>query len=81
MSNTWTTRRHPDGSIDFDFYRADAADLRRKAIRDFGTPRRLRRASMSALAVAGFLAAALLLVTAPRQEISVATGLPAHSDN
>ena len=31
--------RHPDGSIDFDFYRARAAELRRKAMRDVATQR------------------------------------------
>jgi hypothetical protein len=35
------TRRHPDGSIDFDFYRRRSARLRRRAMRDFVERQRL----------------------------------------
>ena len=32
--NAYEIRRHPDGSLDFDFYRRRAARLRRRAMRD-----------------------------------------------
>ena len=35
MTETPDVRRHADRSIDYDFYRAHAAELRRKALRDF----------------------------------------------
>ena len=58
MIGTENIRRHPDGSIDFDFYRADARALRRQAMRDAIAPRRV---SVGALATAvGFLCAFLL---------------------
>ena len=31
---TENVHRHPDGAIDFDFYRAEAAALRRQALRE-----------------------------------------------
>lgn len=34
MTETQTPRRHPDGSIDFDFYRIRAGALREAAMRD-----------------------------------------------
>jgi hypothetical protein len=57
-----TTRRRADGSIDFDFYRADAAALRRRARAAMVTPRNLSLAA--ALAVGGAVCA-LVLVQAP----------------
>jgi hypothetical protein len=56
-------RRHPDGSIDIDFYRTRAAALRGQAKRD-GVM--LKMASAVVLTVAGGLALAML-VAAPEQ--------------
>jgi hypothetical protein len=56
-------RRHPDGSIDVDFYRARAAALRGQAKRDRVM---LKMASVIVLSVAGGLALAML-VAAPEQ--------------
>jgi len=50
-------RRHPDGSIDIDFYRTRAAALRGQAKRDGVT---LKMASAGVLTVAGGLALAAL---------------------
>lgn len=40
MSETFSARRRGDGSIDFDFYRAQAAALRGQTIRDAVTLKR-----------------------------------------
>jgi len=48
-------RRHPDGSIDYDFYRARAGALRSQAMQDLLRKITLRRAALvltAALAVA-----------------------------
>ena len=57
-------RRHPDGSIDFDFYRARATTLRRQAMRDAFT---LRTGSAGALVMAGALGCAVVVpsITTP----------------
>jgi hypothetical protein len=70
MTHTDTSRRHPDGSIDFDFYRADAKALRRQAMRDVGTLRGVRRASAGVLAAA-VLGLTMVLAFAPRQDRNV----------
>ena len=64
-------RRHPDGSIDIDFYRARAAALRGQAKRD-GVM--LKMASAVVLTVAGGLAVAVL-VAAPEQHAPAARRL------
>ena len=51
-------RRHHDGSIDFDFYRASAAALRRQGMRDGPA---VRAASVSALIMAGALGFAIVI--------------------
>jgi hypothetical protein len=62
MTQTHDIRRHPDGSIDFDFYRASAAELRRQAMRDNRT---LRVASAGAVVMAGAIGFALVVPSAP----------------
>jgi hypothetical protein len=59
-------RRHPGGSIDFDFYRSQAVALRRQAMREAAT---LRTASAGALVMAGAIGFAVVIS-------SIAT--PAH---
>ena len=59
-------RRHPDGSIDIDFYRTRAAALRGQAKRD-GVM--LKMASAIVLTVAGGLALAVLVAT-PEQALT-----------
>ena len=49
-------RRHPDGSIDFDFYRSDAASRRREARRGA-----LRHGVAGASVMAGALGFALVI--------------------
>ena len=49
-------RRHPDGSIDFDFYRAEAVQLRRQALRDA-----LRSANAGTSVMAGALGFAIVI--------------------
>jgi hypothetical protein len=59
MTTTDTVRRHPDGSIDFDFYRAGATALRRQAMEDafkLKSAARLMALSAAALAVATLIA-------------------------
>jgi hypothetical protein len=53
--------RHPDGSIDFDFYRIQATALRGQAMRDAAT---LRLASAGAVVMAGALGFALVIPSA-----------------
>jgi hypothetical protein len=60
-------RRHPDGSIDIDFYRARAAALRGQAKRD-GVM--LKMASAIVLTVASGLALAVLVATPPEQALT-----------
>jgi hypothetical protein len=62
MTESHTIRRHPDGSIDFAFYRAGATALRRQAMRDAAT---LRTAWMGGLAMAGVLAVTVMLAATP----------------
>ena len=57
-------RRHPDGSIDIDFYRTRAAVLRGQAKRD-GVM--LKMASAVVLTVAGGIALAVLVAPAERR--------------
>ena len=51
-------RRHPNGCIDFDFYRTRATALRGQAMRDAAT---LRLASAGAVVMAGALGFALVI--------------------
>ena len=62
MTQTHDVRRHPDGSIDFDFYRASATALRGQAMRD---NRALRAASAGAVVMAGAIGFALVVPSAP----------------
>ena len=55
-------RRHPDSSIDFDFYRTRAIALRRQALRDAST---LRSACAGVLTIVGALAVVFLVAAAP----------------
>jgi hypothetical protein len=51
----YTVHRHPDGSIDFDFYRRGATALRRQAIQEafrFGPGLKVAIAATAALALA-----------------------------
>jgi len=61
-SNDCNVRRHPDGSIDFDFYRASATALRSQAMHDNRT---LRVASAGAVVMAGAIGFALVVPSAP----------------
>lgn len=56
--------RHADGSINFDFYRMQATACRGAAWRD---GRKLKAAFAGLLAIAGSLAASLLIVAAVQQ--------------
>ena len=76
---TDTIRRHPDGSIDFDFYRADAVALRRQAMRDAGMRNSVRRASVGVLTALA-LGISMLVAFAPRQgELVAKAGAPAST--
>ena len=61
MTQTHDVRRHPDGSIDFDFYRASVTALRGQAMRDNRT---LRMASAGAVVMAGAIGFALVVPSA-----------------
>ena len=73
-----SVRRHPDGSINFDFYRASAAALRRQAMRDSPA---LRTASASALVMAGALGFAVVIpsIAAPTVGERLASAFPSWS--
>ena len=64
MTQTDTVRRHPNGSIDFDFYRAGATALRRQAMRDGAT---LRKALAGALVTMSVLGLVIGFAAPPRQ--------------
>ena len=68
MTQTETICRHPDGSIDFDFYRAGATALRRQALRD---SRVLRRGWLGTFAVAGALAWVTVIAAMPWRSVDV----------
>lgn len=61
MNQNHDIRRHPDGSIDFDFYRANATALRGQAMRD---NRSLRMASAGNVVMAGAIGFALVVPSA-----------------
>lgn len=61
MTDQTEVRRHADGSIDYDFYRARAHALRRQALRD---TKMLPMASAGALVMAGALGFALVVPSA-----------------
>jgi hypothetical protein len=56
-------RRHPDGSVDFDFYRRRAARLRSQAVREF--LRTKARPLTKAIVAAVIVAVALCLMPGP----------------
>ena len=58
MTDRPTFHRRPDGSIDFDFYRARAATLRQQALRDLAHE---RIAPVGAAVMAGALGFAIAL--------------------
>ena len=64
MTQTDTVRRHPNGSIDLDFYRVGATALRRQAMRDAAT---LRKALVGALVTMSVLGVVVGLAAPPRQ--------------
>lgn len=70
MTQTHTVRRHPDGSIDFDFYRANAIALRRQTLRDFVT---LKIAGASVLATIATLALVVFIAASPSPASQAAT--------
>lgn len=57
-----TAQRHPNGSIDFDFYRGRATALRGQAKRDAST---LKAACAFVLTMFGAIAVAVLIAAAP----------------
>ena len=61
MTDETEIRRHADGSVDIDFYRARAHTLRRQAIRD---AKMMPMASAGALVMAGALGFALVVPSA-----------------
>ena len=61
MTQTHDIRRHPGGSIDFDFYRTSATALRGQAMRD---NRALRVASAGAVVMVAALGFALVILPA-----------------
>jgi hypothetical protein len=72
MTETLACRRHADGSIDYDFYRARAAGLRRKALGDFGAR---PASSVRPLVMAGALGFAVVIpsiATAPHDHAAAA---------
>ena len=69
LTQTHDIRRHPDGSIDFDFYRTNATALRGQAMRDNHT---LRMASAGAVVMAGAIGFALVVPSAPALDDRVA---------
>jgi len=75
MTQTDTVRRHPNGAIDLDFYRAGATALRRQAMRDAST---VRKAFAGALVTMGVLGLAVGVAALPRSVPTVtATAAPA----
>jgi hypothetical protein len=71
-----TPRRHPDGSIDFDYYRGRALALRRKSLR-----RTFRRVSLSTagLVVVTALALAAVALSPARGTASASKPLEARA--
>lgn len=61
MTDTSTVRRQSSGSIDYDFYRAQAHALRRQALRDAAA---MRSGSVGALVMAGALGFAIVVPAA-----------------
>lgn len=71
MTGTCDIRRHSDGSIDYDFYRAGAAALRRQAIQDPS----MRRLSLRSVTMqVTVLAFAILAASAVGPQRTSATG-------
>ena len=62
ISNGCDVRRHPGGSIDFDFYRVSTTALRGQAMRN---NRSLRMASAGSAVMAGAIGFALVVPSAP----------------
>ncbi len=61
-----TVRRHHDGSIDYDFYRARAKALHAQAMRDFFAKRSLSK--MAVIAAATLIAAAAIVIAPGRSK-------------
>jgi anti-sigma factor RsiW len=70
MTTTDTVRRHPDGSIDFDFYRASATALRRQAMQDGKV---LRKMSGAMLTLACVIGVVTLIASTASRDIGVTT--------
>ncbi len=70
MTQTDTVRRHPNGSIDIDFYRVGATALRRQAMRDGAM---LRKAFAGALVTMCVLGLAVGLAAPQRQSAPTVT--------
>ena len=60
---TDSVRRHADGSIDFDFYRATMIALRRQAMRDTHVLRTAAVGAVMTVAAMSFVAAILAMPT------------------
>ena len=63
--DTTQVRRRPDGSIDFDFYRARAVALRAQTLRDAFRPKAMFRFTL--IAIAGLTAFALVAASQAAQ--------------
>ncbi|MDO9411354.1 MAG: DUF3455 domain-containing protein [Pseudolabrys sp.] len=75
MSQTFSARRHGDGTIDFDFYRTRAATLRGHAIRNAVTPKRAR----SVIAILIALPLVFVGTTQAKAELPAAIAMPGAS--
>jgi hypothetical protein len=64
MTQSHDIRRHPDGAIDLDFYRAGATALYRQAMQDSA---RSRAGCAAMLGMAAALAVTVMTVTQPMQ--------------
>jgi hypothetical protein len=67
MTEAQDIRRHPDGSIDIDFYRAGTTALRRQAMRDAW---KLRRATAAVLVTLGVVAVAGTITSTSTRSIT-----------
>ena len=67
MTQAHEVRRHADGSIDFDFYRARARALRMQAIRDVTTVKATDTLTLVTAAAAVTVAVAAIVAAAPTQ--------------
>jgi hypothetical protein len=70
MTPTDPVRRHHDGSIDFDFYRAGATALRRQAMQDGKVLRKMSGAMLTFACVIGVVT---LIASTASRDIGVIT--------